>query len=183
MARVSVRTRFKDVGWKHVQQTAHRLGTIRIHAGVVGSQAAEQHGDSGLPNVAIAAINEFGSDAADVPARPFLKETFEHREGAVARTLEAAVRHALDGANPEHELSKVGEWAVEQVRESILRSPSWAQPNAPATIQRKGHAHPLIEDSIMLGAIAYELAHTGGGPTLDEGAESFVVEGVVATPE
>lgn len=68
---------------------------------LVGFPAEESGRDGGeLNNAQIGYIHEYGSPAANIPARPFLESGVNDRRDVITRRLQTAAKAALDG-NPE----------------------------------------------------------------------------------
>jgi hypothetical protein len=64
----------------------------------------------------------------------------------------------IDGANTVDRVLRVlGEHYQSLVQKTIREAVSWAQPNAPQTIERKGSSSPLIDTGRMIGAVRYEV--------------------------
>lgn len=156
---------WKDHGWKHVLDTASELGRVVLKAGIVGEKADEMHGDSDLTNAEVAIINELGTDDGHVPARPFVKRTFQEARGDVVGAIAKAVRVAIfarEGAQAA--LRHTGEWAANQVRKTIKSNVP--PKNAPATIIKKGSSNTLIDTRQLLEAVGYYIAR-GVSASLD----------------
>jgi hypothetical protein len=173
---------WKDTGWSQAVQTATKLGTIEVRAGVVGAKAEEPNGEEGrVTNGEAAILNEYGTDDGHIPARAPIQRTFERDGGKVQSFFAAAVSRAIAGiASPEAALRDVGDWAVSEIRKTIAQGVP--PPNAPATIARKGSSHPLIDTGDMYNAVGYEIGATRTGPTLDEGHEAFELSGMSQAP-
>src|SRR5690348_6338928 len=62
-------------------------GETCIKAGVVGGAAAEQRKD-GITNAELATIHEFGAPQAHIPARSFIRSTFDNKRVEYERALQ-----------------------------------------------------------------------------------------------
>lgn len=101
----------------------------------------------------VAATDEFGSPAHGQPPRPYFRNMIAEKGptwgGAVAALMKS---EDYDAAVV---LGKIGEGIKGQLQQSIvdLTSP----PLAPSTIARKGFDKPLIDKSVMLNSVDYEV--------------------------
>lgn len=108
----------------------------------------------GKPVALIAAIQEFGAPARNIPPRPFFRGMVNRESNRwpvmVGTQLKAANYDATKA------LALVGEGIKGQLQQSIrdLTEP----PLAPATIRRKGFDKPLIDSSQMLNSVDYEVS-------------------------
>jgi hypothetical protein len=101
----------------------------------------------------IAAIQEFGAPSAGVPPRPFFRNMVASQSpkwaAALAQALEANDNDAARA------LALMGEAIAGELRASIIDTN--APPLAPATVARKGFSKPLIDTSVMINSIDYEI--------------------------
>jgi len=137
-------------GRSYIERIVAKLrGEPKVTIGIQGGP----HGDDGLTTADVAAINEFG---LGVPARPFMRLTFEQR----ARDLQALVRgleHRIleETMQVDQALKIMGAAAVGYVRATI--DAGVPPPNAPSTIARKGSSKPLINFGQLKGSITSEV--------------------------
>jgi hypothetical protein len=73
---------------------------------------------------------------------------FEKR-AEIEESIREAVTRAIDTGRTVRELAKSGAEIAELVRRTIMSSRSWAKPNAPATIKKKGFDWPLNETGLL----------------------------------
>lgn len=118
-------------------------------------------GEGDITMIELAAIHEFGSPAAGIPERSFIRSTFERDDvqknlTTMAGRLAKAVvddRMAWDQA-----LGMIGAWAVGQVKSTIknrLTTGPEDQANKPSTIARKGSTLPLVDTGRLINAITW----------------------------
>jgi hypothetical protein len=143
-------------GRKFIDQVlaAHR-GAPVVAVGLQGAAASSPHGSSGLTTADVAAVNEFGMG---VPARPFMRLTFEQRQGdlqKLGRGLETKVLRGELGV--EAALKVMGAAAVGHVRSTI--DSGVPPPNAPETIARKGSSGTLRDTGQLKGSVTAEVRH------------------------
>ena len=101
----------------------------------------------------IAAIQEFGAPARNIPPRPF----FRNMIAAKADSWPAAVAELLEANNYDatKTLMQTGEGIKGQLQQSIHDTNS--PPLAPATIAKKGFDKPLIDTAVMINSIDYKV--------------------------
>jgi hypothetical protein len=108
-------------------------GSPRI---TVGVHASEGVSATGVPIAMIASVHEFGSPARNVPARPYLRPTFEAHRGRYAMMIRGAlIKSIIKGADLRPLLALVGEKSQSDVLRK-LRS-NIAPKLSPRTIQRR----------------------------------------------
>lgn len=131
----------------------------RTLAELAGADVAVLVGVSGQTDrdmVVIAASNEFGTADGHVPERSFLRDTVDNRTEEILDDLEGAVEAALDGANLDTALGRVGEKWAGEVKTAIRDKAD--PPNAAATIAAKGADNPLIDQGRLRNAITWRLS-------------------------
>lgn len=101
----------------------------------------------------VAAINEFGAPARGQPPRPFFRNMIA-QDGPGWGDQVAAVLKATDYDAP-RSLQLMGEEIRGQLQDSILQLVD--PPLAPSTVAAKGFDKPLIDTSVMLNSVDYEV--------------------------
>lgn len=157
MGRQATQVIDRDLGYQAALSAVLGFENLTIEVGVMGTDYAD-----GMPVGTVAIINEYGSDAANIPARPFMRRTWDNHRTEWERQMVAGMRRLL----LEHILSRsrsrtvrgqrpflnlLGAKMADQMR-ATLRAGPWA-PNAPRTIARKGHAQPLVETGHLADSI------------------------------
>lgn len=107
----------------------------------------------GTPTAMVAAIQEFGAPAREIPPRPFFRNMIAAKSPgwpkAIADLLPA------NGYDVKKTLAQVGEGVAGQLRTSITEFTTPA--NAPSTIARKGFDKPLIDSGHLLASVSYQV--------------------------
>jgi hypothetical protein len=110
--------------------------------------------DSNLSNAQIAYVNEHGSPARNIPARPFLgpgiMEAMPELR-AVAGQVARQVLNSLDPAVAAKGMKIIAAGLEAAVKKKILTG--HFAPLKPATIRRKGHSKPLIDTGQMYDSV------------------------------
>lgn len=154
----------KDKGFKRFARGMRARGGPSLLIGIQGKEALEDHG--GIPNVAIAAINEFGKPdnrlfgkPAPIPARPVLRQTFDREQRKWLRLASAAIRaRAADTLSIQ--LARVGEVATADIKNAIAAGVG--DPPSATTLalrRREGFAgtKQLVRTSQLKNSITYKV--------------------------
>lgn len=157
-----------DINVKKVRDNADALmkavkalRSEQVLVGVPAKDAARTDGEP-INNAALAYIHNYGSPAANIPARPFMEPGIQDAKDDITAELKDAARSAIEGDIKEVEkhLTNAGITAKNSIQNKIITGDF--VPLAPATIaarQRAGIASdkPLIRTGGMVGAIDYVL--------------------------
>lgn len=144
---MAVKTRIVDLGWARIREDLAELGLHKIEVGIQAGDGA--HGGDVAD---IAAQNEFG--AGPVPARPFMRTSFDENEPGLVSASAKLAQAVIDGRfSPDQSARMLGELHQNQVVAKIdeIRTPK----NSPATIAAKGSSKPLIDTGDMRAAVRY----------------------------
>jgi hypothetical protein len=131
-------------------ELAHRLGkaeTLRV-----GFLEGGTYPD-GTSVPMVAAIQEYGSPQRKIPSRPYFRNMINEKSPGWANAITKALQNT--NYNAEDALRIMGEGIASQLRESIRKFDS--VPLSPVTIAKKGFDKQLIDTSVMLNSIDYEI--------------------------
>ena len=137
-----------------------KLSTKQVRVGLKRGKKGKKH--NGMPSkadlVEIALYNELGTST--IPSRPFLAQTVQMHEEEIKEMAATEVSQALLG---EKDSQQAFEVIGEDVRKKVQNRIDEGQfvPNAPSTIRRKGHDHPLIDTGTMRDSISYTICEQG----------------------
>lgn len=131
---------------------------------LVGVPAANADRGDGFSNANIGYINEFGSPANNIPARPHMVPGVRAISGKIVKHMLAGARAAIDGKadGVESAFHRVGLDAVSSIRAQITATLS--PPLADSTLYSRQHrtsppptkgTKPLIDTSAYLKSITY----------------------------
>lgn len=146
-----VEVKINNKGLEKELELINKIGKARVKVGVQAD--AGVHSESGENLVDIGIWNEYGT--AHIPSRPFIRQTFEDNQQAVAQYLGSVVENVAKGADLVQELSKLGQWYQDKQKKT-LKSYPWT-PNAPSTRKRKKSSKPLIDTSQLVNSIRYKV--------------------------
>lgn len=132
--------------WKKLYNTVKKLDGASVRVGALDGE-----------NATLAAIHEYGAPRANIPARPFIRPTFERRRGElVALQAKLAKAMLLGVLSEERAMAMLGAWAAGAIKATITRDGNFV-PLRPATIARKHSAKPLIDTGQLVGAITFKV--------------------------
>ncbi|AWB21235.1 hypothetical protein DA075_10185 [Methylobacterium currus] len=99
----------------------------------------------------VAATQEFGAPARNIPPRPFFRLMVADKSPGWSTSLAATLK--ATNYDPKAALGLMGEGIKGQLQQSILDLNS--PPLSPKTIARKGFDKPLVDTSVMLNSVDY----------------------------
>lgn len=153
-----------DHGWDDLLRTvkAMKNGDAYVKAGVLGSTSKRE--ETGIDNVRLATIHEFGSPEAHVPERSFIRQPFDaHREAyfEMVRRLVAAIYEGK--ADIRQGLGRIGLKMTQDQRNRILKGAGVPPPNAPSTVEKKGSSRPLVDTGQLLRSLTHAVVMPSEG--------------------
>lgn len=146
-----VKVKINNKGLEKELELINKIGKARVKVGVQAD--AGVHSESGENLVDIGIWNEYGT--AHIPSRPFIRQTFEDNQQAVAQYLGRVVANVAKGGDLVQELSKLGQWYQDKQKKTLTSYP-WT-PNAPSTRRRKKSSKPLVDTSQLVNSIRYKV--------------------------
>jgi len=139
---------------RHLREIEKRLGRgAHVRVGFLESATypAGEGENAGLHVATVAAWNEWGTVTA--PERPFFRDMIEKRSPRWGVTLGNILRK--NDYDAERSLALMGEVVKGQLVKSIT---DWSTPqNAPRTVAKKGFNKPLIDSTVMLRSVDYQV--------------------------
>ena len=137
MARAGVTVEWDDKGFKKLLENLKELAKLKATVGYQGRDATMKVPGSKATLSEIAKWNEYGTST--IPARPFMRRAAKKNGKAIAEV--AAVEFggvAESGDDPVSAMAEVGKVLLDGLHAQLDSSQSWARPNAPSTIKKKG---------------------------------------------
>lgn len=174
MARRAAGVKFalKDVdkGWRDLLKTVKDLrdGGSYVKVGVQGDDAKVSAGEMSV--VKLAAIHEFGSRAANIPQRSFIRSTYKRNQRLYLQMLRALLAQVLkkgSGMTIERALSLVGAKMSSDIKRYVTEGEGVQPPNTPQVFLRKlmkntrgfnrtGMApRPLVDTGQMINSVTW----------------------------
>jgi hypothetical protein len=154
-----------DRGWGALKKTLEVIkasnGGAIVQVGFVGAAADQVHaGAQGLTNAELGTVHEFGSPAAGIPERSFLRSTFDEGRGEYKELSRKLLRAVIERRISVATALKVLGLKVESDVRARIRA-GIPPPNSPATVAAKGSSTPLIDTGQMLNAISSQVVIKG----------------------
>lgn len=164
----------RDLGYRALVRRMNTLSTKpSVKVGFLADKNEERSGDGNggsepPTNVAVAAANEFGTRR--IPARPFIGSTFDSHAAEYEQIAAKILGAVVDGSmGADKGLEIMGMKAASDIKATVTNGAGVPPPNAPATVERKGHERPLIGGSVkdnyaggqMVGAVTWAVAKPG----------------------
>ena len=138
-----------DKGLADVLRQSSALNGTGVKVGIQAGQGQQD----GTDMLDIAVFNEFGT--ATIPARPFMQDAADKYHEDTGRVMEHLAKKVQEGADAGQALETLGQWYQAQ-QQAHIRSGEF-QPNAPATVKRKGSSVPLIDKGQLVNSVRYEV--------------------------
>lgn len=137
-----------------------KLSTKQVRVGLKRGKKGKRH--NGMPYkadlVEIALYNELGTST--IPARPFFAQTVQVHEEEIREAAVSEAAKVLRGnEKAQQAFREIGTDVQKKVQKRI--DEGQFVPNAPSTIKRKGHDHPLIDTGTMRDSISYTVCEKG----------------------
>lgn len=165
MASPPRKTTVDDRVWRKLRKRLPGIATMKVKVGVVGAGGQEAHG--ALTNAELAAIHEFGAPRAGIPARSFIRATFEQQADEYRAVLGRLAGALLeDKITVERALDILGTWAAAAIKATITQGrvrPRLQESAAGRrTIARKGSSQTLVDTGQLVNSITW--ARIDGAP-------------------
>lgn len=165
----------KDMGAKAVAQMVAELKGAALDVGFF-SDADEGHGGE---VATIASANEFGTRDGRIPARPFMRSTFDAKHPDTQRIFDQRFEEFCQLGKEQSSgstrsgaarfiFTAIGAYMVSEIQRSIL---NWSTPPNAASTQRgkRGTNNPLIDTGMMRKSVTFRI-HEGQVATTSLGA-------------
>jgi hypothetical protein len=144
----------KTIGGKNLKSTLKALNKTKQRSLSVGFYPNSKY-DDGLPVAQVAFWNEYGT--SKIPERPF----FRHANSMASKTMISFFKNINISKSKsvinKNEINTIGSMWSNTIQESIEGKNITYTPNAPYTIQKKGHDKPLIDTELMLISPEYKV--------------------------
>jgi hypothetical protein len=134
-----VRITLNDKLLRRIAANIERYERLEAQAGYY---TGATYGD-GTPVSAVAAFHEFGT--VNMPQRSFMRSALQERRPQLAKITADATGNVMRGGDPVKEFSRVAKAIAWAMYDKLRTATDWAEPLAPRTIARKGHAIVLFE--------------------------------------
>lgn len=143
-----------DVGFKRLFSEIGGLASISL--GVQGEEATKPHTNSELPVGAVAAVHELGLSGGHRTRRSWLSRFMDENKEQMISDAKYAMQLVIKGAKRRKVFEKLGYRWVMLLRKNIDTG-GVKPPLKPSTVERKGHAIPILESGDVRDAITYRV--------------------------
>lgn len=150
-----------DHGWDAIVKAvkAAKAQNSYVKVGILGDDPKSTRAEGTLSNVEIGAVHEFGSPAANIPERSFLRSTVDAHKEAYNQHIEDAARDVVHGKyTVEQTLNRLGARAAADVKATIRKG--IPPPLQPETVARKGSTKPLVDTGQLISSITWKITST-----------------------
>lgn len=154
-SRVKVKVKRKDPeAIKRLIKNTVRMKGAKVEVGIV--RETVRHKKAKMTVTRLAAIHEFGSISANIPARPFIEPTMRENRFKYRKMMWKDAKNISRGLrSPRAALTQIGKEGVDDMKAKILEGNF--TPLSAKTIAKKGHSTPLIESGQLYDAIKYKV--------------------------
>jgi hypothetical protein len=150
--------------WKNLRRL-FKTGNPSVRVGVLASKGGGAQHSDGITLVELAAIHEFGSPAAGIPQRSFIRSTLETKGADLAKAVVMASKSIINGGSVKQALDRLGAWASTEIKNNVTRGSGILTASGEglkqSTIDRKGSSRPLIDNGRMIGSVSWESKERG----------------------
>jgi hypothetical protein len=153
--------RDNDKGMEKIRKEITALSQLSVKAGIIEGTG----GKGGVSVAQYAAYNEFGVPGKKkkwrIPPRPFIRGFVEDKSEDIKATQERLFKLVSEGKmSADTAIKRLGQFAQDGIKRYIMSGNF--EPNAEATIQRKGSSRPLIDTGTMRNSVRYQVKKKGG---------------------
>lgn len=143
--------------WKKLEDKLSRVKGAHVKVGILASKGGNEDRD-GISMVELAAIHEFGSPAAGVPERSFIRRTVAEKQDLIAKLTAKLAKRVVEKNFPiAQALGVLGTVVAAEIKKTVTVGAGVPPKNAPSTIARKGSDRPLIDTGRMIDAVSHEV--------------------------
>lgn len=116
--------------------------------------------EQGEDLVNYATYNEFGVPQKNIPERSYMRSTFDDWQNEMYKKIKDNILPILlEKFSKQKLLNQIGTFMTKAMKTKIKNSRSWAVPNAPSTIARKGKGNPpLINTKRMVSSVTHRIS-------------------------
>ena len=125
----------------------------------VGFQSGKAMEEDGTDICDIAAWNELGTE--HIPSRPFIRNSVDNHSDEINSFLTEKRNDLVNGVSARQVLNEIGVFQKDLIQAEIDNGSF--EPNAEATIKKKGSSKPLIDTGRMRQSVNYVVQKKGKG--------------------
>ena len=121
----------RDLGFSKLFANAKAVKNSKVRVGVFDSGEADP--DGGLTVAELALIHEYGTDDGHIPARSFVRSTFDAKRAELAAMGEKLIVRVIEGkVKIDAALNALGAKLADDIKRAVTTGAGIPPPNAPA---------------------------------------------------
>lgn len=146
-----------DRGWNKIVAELAKAGGSFVKVGYPEEKSKVHKGEGQPIEMAqLAAVHEFGSPSRNIPARPFMAQTFDKHVAEVNKRVSEIKDRIISGqVTAKQAWAQLGAWYKGMMQKEIRDG--GFEPNKLKTIERKGSDRPLIDTGQLRQSIDFEV--------------------------
>lgn len=145
-------------GWKKLDKKLKEAEKTKVRIGVLASKGGSEAKESGITLAELAAIHEYGSPAAGIAERSFIRRTFkENTKELNSITAKILKKIIEDGMPVEKALAILGAWGAAEIQKRVTQGEHIPPPLKPATVVAKNSTRPLVDTKQLINSVSWEL--------------------------
>lgn len=171
---MSSNVKIDDRVWKKLAKKLGKGSRSSVKVGVLSNKrGGQKHPDGKISMVELAAIHEFGSPAAGIPERSFIRSTIKDEKDRITKLTGKIAESIIDDKRTFHQgLSVLGTKVKDMIKNNVMQGAGISPSNSPATVALKGSSRPLVDTGRLIGAVDYQVVGTSGtGTGIIDGTE------------
>lgn len=168
---MAAKVTYIDQGFKSIIQRIFGLDVKIARVGILGADASRIHPLRNTLTVGdVAMMQEYGAPRAGIPQRSYLRRTQrEHRNKIFQGFVDVATQVIMQAVSPTAALGRLGSRVVGLVQAQIMTGTT-PPPNAPYTVEKKGHGRTLQDTMTLHDSITYDIISAGSIDKINEAA-------------
>lgn len=143
-----------DKGARRVLAELRRSGGS-VEVGILGTKAGRSKGEG----ITVGDVAEWAEFGIGQPQRSWLRAWVDNNEPAIRKRMEKEAQAVMRGERTERQaLQRLGVWLQGMCQKNLADFPANGfEPNAPATIERKGSSTPLVDTGQLRSSISHRV--------------------------
>jgi len=150
-----------DKGMQEIRKQIAALSQLSVKVGIIEGAGSKD----GVSIAQYATYNEFGVPGKKkkwrIPPRPFIRGFVENKSEDIKAMQERLMKLVSEGKmSADTAIKRLGQFAQDGIKRYIIDGQF--EPNAEATVRRKGSSRPLIDTGTMRNSVRYQVTKKGG---------------------
>jgi phage gpG-like protein len=147
-----------DREWRKLRAKIARSAKAHVKVGVLASKGGNAEHSGGVSLIELAAIHEFGSPAAGIPQRSFIRSTVTNGSRKIATTLGKLAKSIIaDRLTHKQALDILGLKVTAMIKNTVKAGTHLEPALKPATIAAKGSTRPLVDTGRLINSVQHQV--------------------------